>query len=226
MVGNPNMHQAATAVLVSFVLSATILQTIAPAYAQDEDIPRCSLLEFDPKCSPSGWMSFLMGEVAIALVIAVILFRLQNKTESKIANAVREIQKIVRDREESRKKNLIFVTQAMKNYFSVILMISGLMNHALAKAEVYEDVPANIRNKQGDLVMAMKHANDVLNLAVQTIDPLLSEQLHRFLNKVEAINPEAGVGKGFPEYDSIKKEIAYLTEKLDAMIGSDNRVLK
>lgn len=220
------MSRVATAVLVSFVLSAAILPMVTPAYAQDEDIPRCSILEFDPKCSPSGWMSFLMGEVAIAVIIAVILFRLQNKTESKIANAVCEIQKIVHDHEEARKRNLIFVTQALKNYFSVILMIAGLMNRSLVKAETYEDVPANIRDKQKDLVMAAEHANGVLNLAVQTMDPLFSEQLRRFLNKVEGIDPEAGVGKGFPGYGDIKKEVAYLTEKLNAEIGDDNRILK
>lgn len=222
----PNMHGAAAAVLASFVLLAIAGSAVMPAYSQDEDIPTCSLTQFDPNCSPSGWIAFILGEVFVAIAIAVFLFYLQSKTDKGLSETIEQIQVILKREDESRRRQLIYVNQALKNYFSVILMITGLMNRALVKAETYEDVPATIRDKQKDLVRAVNRSGEALSLAVEMLDPLLTEQIRRFLNRVEEVNLSSGVGKGFPGYDDLKKEIARFTEKLDAEIGNEDRILK
>ena len=221
------MSLLAAVVVVLFILLVTTTESVTPAYAQDEDeVARCSLTEFDPKCSPSGWVAFILGEVIVALIIAVILFRLQHKTEMRVDAAITRIKKIVSDNEEIKRKQMIFANQALKNYFGVILMITGLMDRALANAKTYEDVPANIRDKQDDLIKAVNHASSALSLIVYTLNPLLADQMRRFFDMIDGIDPRLGVGKGFPEYASIKKEIAGFTEKLDAEVDGSDTVLK
>lgn len=220
------MRRAAVAVLASFVFLAVAGSAVMPAYSQDEDIPTCSLTQFDPNCSPSGWMAFILGELGVAIAIALFLHYLQGQTNSKISEAIEQIQVILKREDESRRRQLIYVNQALKNYFSVILMITGLMNRALAKAETYEEVPETIRDKRKDLIRAVGRSGETLSLAVEMLDPLLTEQIRRLLNRVEEVNLSSGVGKGFPGYDDLKKEIVRFTEKLDAEIGGEDRILK
>ncbi len=208
------------------LLAAAALIPATPAYSQDEDVDPCSLTRFDPDCSPSGWVSFIIGDVTLALFIAMMIFYLQKRTTSRLADAIMFVQRVLKNEEESKRRQLVFVTQSLRNYFSGILMIAGLMNRALVDAKTYEDVPLTIRDKKEFMINMANHSNDTLSLAVHILDPVLTEQIRRFISTIETTSPESGVGKGFPRYDAIKKEIASITAKLDACVGRENEILK
>ena len=219
------MHKVAIPAFVA-LLAVAILIHVPSAYAQEEEIEPCSLTQFDPYCSPSGWVSFIIGDVTLALMIAIMIYYLQKRTSSKLSESIMFTQKVLKQAEEAKKRQVVFVTQSLKNYFSVILMIAGLMNHYLVNAKTYGDVPDTIRDKQEYMLRMTNHSNDTLNLATHILDPVVTEQIRRLISMVEMTRPESGVGKGFPKYDVIKKEIANITAKLDACVGKEDEILK
>lgn len=164
------------------------------------------------------------GEVAIALVIAAIPFCLQRRTDLETARAMRKVQNIARDNQAAREKHASFARTSLRNQLSSILMIVGLMDRALSKAETCEDVPARIREKRQYLVRMAGHAADVQYLTVENMDPMLIEQIRQFLRGVEGVNPESGAGS--PGYADIKKDITQLTKKLDTVAGDKHHVMR
>lgn len=222
------MHKVAVHAFLALLVVAVLIH-VPSAHSQEEEeeyVDPCSLTSFDPDCSPSGWVSFIIGDVTLAVMIAVMIYYLQRRTMDKLSVAIMFTQKVLRQEEESKRRQLVFVTQSLKNYFSGILMIAGLMNHYLVDAKTYEDVPQIIREKQKEMVTITGHSNDTLNLATHILDPVLTEQIHRFISTIEKTKPESGVGKGFPRYDGIKEDIASITKKLDACVGKENEILK
>ena len=219
------MHKVAASTFVA-LLAVAMLIHVPPAHSQEENVDPCSLTSFDPDCSPSGWVSFIIGDLTLAVVIAVMIYYLQRRTSKKLSESIEFTQRVLRQEEESKRRQLVFVTQSLKNYFSGILMIAGLMNHYLVDAKTYEDVPHTISSKQDYMVQMANHSNDTLNLATHILDPVLTEQIRRFISTIERTRPESGVGKGFPKYDAIKKEIASITAKLDACVGTENEILR
>ncbi len=219
------MHKVAVSTFVA-LLAVAMLIHVPPAHSQEENVGPCSLTSFDPDCSPSGWVSFIIGDLTLAVVIAVMIYYLQRRTSKKLSESIEFTQRVLRQEEESKRRQLVFVTQSLKNYFSGILMIAGLMNHYLVDAKTYEDVPHTISSKQDYMVQMANHSSDALSLATHILDPVLTEQIRRFISTIERTRPESGVGKGFPRYDAIKKEIASITAKLDACVGTENEILK
>ena len=222
------MHRAAVPFAVAVVVLSTM--TLPSAYSQEEDddgvVERCSPFEFDPKCSPSGWVSFALGDVCMAIGIALILFYLQRRTEKKIAGTILEIRAIIQDNEAIKRRQVVHMGLTLKNHFSVILMITGLLHRSLARAAAYEDVPVDIRNSHHDLARVAAHCSTVVDMTAHMMDPVLVSQLRQFLSMVRGVDPQAGVGKGFDRYDDIKSDIAYLTKKLDEIVGDDDIILK
>lgn len=219
------------------LLVITMLIHVPSAHSQEEDddddgnnedneVVRCSLTEFDPKCSPSGWVAFIIGDVTLAIIIAAMIYYLQKRTNTKLSEAIMFTQKVLKQEEESKKRQIVFVTQSLKNYFSGIMMIAGLMNHYLVNVKAYEDIPETIRGKKDYMTTMASHTSDTLNLATHILDPVLTEQVRRFVTTIENISPESGVGKGFPRYEVIKNEIASITAKLDACVGNEDKILK
>ena len=221
------MHRAAVPFAVAVAVVA-LSALAAPAYSQEADgvVERCSPFEFDPKCSPSGWVSFALGDVCMAIGIALILFYLQRRTEKKIANTILEIRTIIHDNETIKRRQVVHMGLTLKNHFSSILMIAGLLHHSLARAAVYEDVPVDIRNAQHDLSRIAAHCSTVVDMTAHMMDPMLVSQLRQFLTRVRGVDPQVGVGKGFDRYDDIKRDIAYLTKKLDEVVGDEDMILK
>ena len=223
------MHRTAAPFAVA--VAVMVLSALAPpsAYSQEGDdgiVERCSPFEFDPKCSPSGWVSFALGDVCMAIGIALILFYLQRRTEKKIAGTILEIRAIIHDNETIKRRQVVHMGLTLKNHFSVILMITGLLHRSLARAATYEDVPVDIRNSHHDLSRVLAHCSTVVDMAAHMMDPVLVSQLRQFLSMVRGVDPQDGVGKGFGKYDDIKKDIAYLTKKLDEIVGDSDMILK
>ena len=130
------MHKVAVSAFVT-LLALVILIHVPPVHSQKENVDPCSLASFDPDCNPSGWVSFIIGDLTLAVVIAVMIYYLQRRTSKKLSESIEFTQRVLRQEEESKRRQLVFVTQSLKNYFSGILMIAGLMNHYLVDAKTY-----------------------------------------------------------------------------------------
>ncbi|MYH04243.1 MAG: hypothetical protein F4140_05160 [Cenarchaeum sp. SB0675_bin_21] len=213
-------------VALFFVLNVTVTSIVA--FSQDditEETHTCSLTYFDPHCSPSGWMAFILGDVVIAIALGIFLHYLGSKSYKRLVQNSERIDKILKRSEESKRRLLVFNSQLLKNNFSVMLMNMGLMNMALNKAKVYEDVPQNIRENYRSLQPVLSRTHNTIGSSVDVLDPLFIAEIQSFMTRFEKIKPASGVGKGFPEYEKIKNDIVHITEKLDKAVGT-GEVLK
>ncbi|MXZ93645.1 MAG: hypothetical protein F4W68_00075 [Cenarchaeum sp. SB0661_bin_35] len=210
-------------VVLFFVLNTTI--TSMMAFSQAEEHGPCSLTYFDPHCSPSGWMSFILGDIVIAIALGVFLHHLSSKNHKRLVRNSERIDAILKRSEESKRRLLVFNSQMLKNDFSVILMNMGLMNMALNKAKVYEDIPLNIRENYASLQSVLNSTHNTIKSSLDVLDPLFISEIQGFVTHFEGIKPANGVGEGFPEYEKIKSDITHITDKLDKVVGT-GEVLK
>ena len=65
------------------------------------------MTRFDPDCSPSGWVSFIIGDLTLALIIAMMIFYLQKRTTARLADAIMFVQKVLKHEEESKRRQLV-----------------------------------------------------------------------------------------------------------------------
>ena len=60
------MHKVAVSAFVA-LLAVAMLIHVPPVHSQEENVDQCSLTSFDPDCSPSGWVSFIIGDLTLAI---------------------------------------------------------------------------------------------------------------------------------------------------------------
>ena len=198
------------------IFAALLCTTLAvPAFSQMEEPVGCSLTYFDPHCSPSGWLSFILGDLVIAILLAWFLHHLGAKSNAKIDTTTHKIEEILRHEEESRNRRTIFVCQSLKDGFGVIVVSAGLMNMMLKKMKSPDDMEDKLDEQQDVMDRAIRNARNVVDMGVETLDPMLVEGIYKLLNYLENLRPVTGVGTGLPGYDDIKTKIHTFTEHLN-----------
>ncbi len=192
---------------------------IGPAVSQEEDAPTgCSFTYFDPNCSPSGWISFILGDILLAVLLALLLYYLQRKHNAKIDDTTRKIEEILQRGNQSRNRRVIFACQSLKDGFGVILVSIGLMNMKLKAAKAGDDVSAQIFEQKETMGRAISNSHDAVGKATEGLDPMLVENIYRLLTRLDSIQPDTGAGTGFPEYGYIKDTIRGFTDSLNAEV--------
>ena len=192
---------------------------VGPASSQEEDASSgCSFTYFDPNCSPSGWISFILGDILLAGLLAILLHHLQRKSNAKIDDTTRKIEEILRRENQSRNRRVIFACQSLKDGFSVILVSMGLMNMKLKAARAGDDVSALIVEQKETMGRAISNSHDAVGKATEELAPVLVENIYRLLTRLDSIQPETGAGTGFPEYDYVKAAIRDFTDSVNAEV--------
>ncbi len=202
--------------LIFAVLIATSLAT--PAFTQEEGADPCSLVKFDPHCSPSGWMSFLVGDILITFLLAVVVYEIGRRNSNKVSEATKKIEGILEEEGELRKRQVIFIDRAIKDAFGVIMMSAGLINMKLKVVKEGDDVESQIQPQVEVMKRAIRNAHGVAEMAVEVLDPELVGEIYLLLDHLHAIKPEAGAGSGFPEYGEISDSINAYVIRLDAEV--------
>lgn len=198
------------------VFAALLGTTLAvPAFSQDEEPVGCSLTYFDPHCSPSGWLSFILGDLVIAILLAWFLHHLGAKSNAKIDATTHKIEEILQHEEEARNRRTTFVCQSLKDGFGVIVVSAGLMNMKLKMMKGANDIGNQLDEQRDAMDRTIRNARNVVDMGVETLDPMLVEGIYKLLNYLENLQPSAGVGTGLPGYDDIKTKIRTFTEHLN-----------
>lgn len=204
------------AIVWGAVIFAALLGTTlaVPAFSQAEEPVGCSLTYFDPHCSPSGWLSFILGDLVIAILLAWFLHHLGAKSNAKIDATTHKIGEILQHEEEARNRRTIFVCQSLKDGFGVIVVSAGLMNMKLKMMNGTDDI-GNLDEQHDAMDRTIRNARNVVDMGVETLDPMLVEGIYKLLNYLENLQPSAGIGTGLPGYDDIKAKIRTFTEHLN-----------
>lgn len=192
---------------------------IGPASSQEEDgSTGCSFTYFDPNCSPSGWISFILGDVLLAMLLALLLHHLQRKSNAKIDYTTRKIEEILHQENLARNRRVIFACQSLKDGFGVVLVSMGIMHMKLNAAKAGDDVSSQIL-EQGEIIgRSVPNLRDAVGKATEGVDPILVESIYRLLIRLDNLQPELSIGTGFPEYDYIKTTIRNITSSLNSEV--------
>lgn len=171
----------------------------------------------------SGYIGYTLGPdnlylilLAAGAAVLVLTIAYRNKMNTAIA--------VITYDTESQKSRAIFVKQALKNHLGVILMSVGLMNMVLKKVNNVDFAMSDTAHAYKTASLAVDHAGQVLDEADGIISATLTKEIRDVLSKIREIDA-ASVGKGYPEYASIREMIAYCTDRLNRNI-SDDAILK
>lgn len=206
------------------IFAALLATTLAvPAFSQMEEPVGCSLTYFDPHCSPSGWLSFVLGDLVIAILLAWFLHHLGAKSNAKIDATTQKIEEILQQGEESRNRRTTFVCQSLKDGFGVMVVSAGLMNMKLKMMKGANDIGSQFDEQHDAMNRAIRTARNIVDMGVETLDPMLVEGIYKLLNYLENLQPSAGVGTGLPGYEDIKSKIHTFTEQLNEEVERINK---
>ena len=211
--------------VILFFTGANIFHVAYAATSED-----CGLYHLSFECDLSGWMKLVLGDLAIAATLALLLHFLAHRSNLKIEENTRitkenskNIQKIIVAQEEARNRRKIYVVQTLKNHLSSILLGIGLMNQLLKSGD--DDKTSKINQNEFELKNITSRARGTLDLSIDIFDPLLVDQIEKFLSTLESTNYKKSDLTEFPNYPSIKETIKQISTRLSESLDSDE-VLK
>ena len=187
----------------------------------DSDVPPCSFSQFDPNCSPSGWMGFLLGDLVIAIGLGFFLHYMGARSYDAMTRTMSDVKNILEITKKAKRRRTIFMSQAMRNHFGVLLIAMGLMNRLLSTAKSYDDIASNIDEQREHMTRTTQRALATLTMSVDLLDLSLISDMAVLIEKIESTKIESGVGEGFPNYNKIKVDIKDCIDRLDKSVSYD-----
>ena len=165
-------------------------------------------------------MSFLIGDLVIAIALGFFLHYMSVQSNVAISKTTSDIKKILDLTKQAESRRTIFVSQAMKNHFGVLLLAMGLMNRLLLTAKSYDDIKSIMREQHAGIERAIQRAHDTLIMSADLMDPKLIDEMTNILYKLESVKVDSELGNGFPDYKNTRDTIKHCTSKLNAAIDS------
>ena len=109
-----------------FVSSTFFIHTAFAAVSEG-----CTLWDVNLECDLSGWMKFFLGDIGVGAFLAVLLHVLTHRSNLKLEENGRQIQKIVEAGESIRKARRDYAVQNIKNHFTTLLFVVGILNRLI-----------------------------------------------------------------------------------------------
>jgi hypothetical protein len=203
-----------------FVLSFSVILLVLStdnALAASSD-PNCPLYGIDMDCDLSGWMKLLMGDIAVGAVLAMFLHFLAHRQAKKT-----EI--VIHNQESMRKRRQEFAVQTLRNHFTTLLFILGVMNKSLSKyneggpdsSKFYD----KIKNEESRIERIVQTIRNTLMYSNDALDPTFVNQVDSFCTFSQRLLKEENDKILMPKYEEGKKRILDLTEKLKEFDSSN-----
>jgi hypothetical protein len=188
--------------VILFLLILFFSVSITPVFAEISE--GCEMFDLRLECDLSGWMKLILGDLAIGAALALFLHYLSHRSNVKIEENSRigrenskQIEKIIVAQEDSRHRRKIYVIQTLKNHLSSILLCIGFVNKFLDVSRV------------------------TLSLAIDIFDPLLIDQIEKFLDGMDRMDLTKFHTIGFSDYEKNKDKILKITERINSILDSD-----
>jgi len=219
--------------LITVFMSTTFFIHSAFAASPEE----CNMFEITFGCDLSGWMKLILGDIAIAASLALLLHYLAHRSNVKIeqnSKAIKNnnvsIQKILTDQQDMKNRRQTYVIQSFKNQFSSLLLCIGIIHKFQDKFISDKDVNQNnfepkIMHGGKEIESILQRSRNTLNLSIDVIDPMLIDQIEQFTLLVEQKLLHDLQNKKSFDYEYFKNNIIQLTKRLNAYSNSDS-VLK
>ena len=213
-------------VIVGFLFKAGITGA-AYAAGQSSD---CGMFDIKENCM-GGWMHIILGDVAIGALLAVFLHVLAHRSNLKLEHNARTIQKIIEMQEEQRNRRKDYSVFNLKNLFTHMLHILGQVNKSVSNFNSFidSDMDTNeigwrqqmmrneIHNEENRLARVINTTRNNLLAVNDVLEPDIVNQIEgvcMYLSEIK-IQETPHSPLEFPKYDTSKKKIKYVIEKLN-----------
>ena len=171
----------------------------------------------------SGYIGYTLGTDNLYLILMVmgmavllLTFLYRNKMQTAVI--------VLKYDTKSKKGRAIFIKQGLKNHLGVISMSIGMINRLLKNADKNESTQTDIAKILKTINQTKERTDQMLNEAKDIMSSQLIMDIRNILSKIDEFDPMSA-GESYPDYDNIKKMLAYCTDRLDRNI-SDDAILK
>lgn len=196
----------------------------------------CGLYSVTFDCDLSGWMGLIFGDMMISFSLALFWRYLSKRSNAKIeanSQAIKNnsvtIQKILTKQQETQHRRQTYVIQSFKNHFSALLLFIGVIENFSKNTSQNKNYKTNLLNdplyKTREFESILQKFQNILNLSIDVIDPMLVGQIEQFLMLAQQ-NVSQNIEKNTPlNHDTLKDNIIQLTNRLNDYSDID-KVLK
>ena len=213
-------------VVTGFLFKAGITG-IAYAAGQTSE---CGMFDIKENCM-GGWMHIILGDVAIGAILAIFLHVLAHRSNMKLESNARTIQKIIEMQEEQRNRRKDYSVFNLKNLFTHMLHILGQVNKSVSnfnscvdsdigKSEIerrQQMMRNEIHNEENRLARVINTTRNNLLSVNDVLEPDIVNQIEgvcMYLSEIK-IQETPHSPLEFPKYETSKKKIKYVIEKLN-----------
>ena len=193
--------------------------------------PGCGMFEIKEGCELGGWMHLILGDVIIGALLAIFLHILAHRSNIKLENNAKTIQKIIEIQEEQRNRRKDYSVFNLKNLFTHMLHILGQVNKSTLNFNSVFDQDIGEKEKQWRQEILRKEIQNEENRLARVIDTTRNNLLAvndvlepEIVNQIEGVCMYLSEIKledssfdriSFPKYQTSKKKIKYVIEKLN-----------
>ena len=190
--------------------------TVQYAFAE----PCEGILELRFDCQISGWTAFVLGDIVIGVALSAgffIMSRYLNQRSRYIlelvtANSDRN-QRILSNQERSRQRLKSYAKQAFKNDCGALLLCFGMLDKLSKSGDDDWTKSPTVYKLLGKSRRIFDRVRNTINLSIGVIDPVLLEEIEKFLISVEDTVDD--IDNISTKYGEIKSKIMYLADRLD-----------
>lgn len=203
-------------VVLPVILSGLVLPGLllaGPAFAAP--VEKCDPFHLSLSCDLSSWTMLILGDILITVTLAIFLHYLSRRSNIRLeqnSQAIKEtnayIQKILTDQQGTRQRRQTYVVQAFKNHFGSLLLCIGLVSK-------FSGTPEKSARQIRDLESILQRSRNTLNLSIDVIDPMLIEEIEKFLAMTERAILEHVQDQKPLDYDKLKSSIENLAGRLN-----------
>ena len=215
-----------------FLLSGFLLKAgfTGIAFAA-EGTPGCGMFEIKTGCELGGWLHLILGDIIIGALLAIFLHILAHRSNIKLENNAKTIQKIIEMQEEQRNRRKDYSVFNLKNLFTHMLHILGQVNKSALNFNSIFDQDIDQKEKQWRQEILRKEIQNEENRLARVIDTTRNNLLAvndvlepEIVNQIEGVCMYLSEIKledssfnriSFPKYQTSKKKIKYVIEKLN-----------
>jgi len=206
-----NLYIPSILVFTIFVASAFFFHTAFAVVTEG-----CGMWDVRPGCDLSGWMKLFLGDVGIGAVLAVLLHVFTHRSNTKIEKNAEKLEQIISSQESLRKARRDYAVQNLKNHFTTLLFVMGIINRLASDYNKPTDqksvIYTKLKTEEARMGRIVQTARNTIVYSSDTLDPTLVSQLDglcTFVGQISLAEKE-GVME-LPKYEEAKKKIMEVT---------------
>lgn len=161
-----------------------------------ETISDCETWEFRIDCEPSGWMRFIIGEIAMATIMGIglgyLFYYLSERNQKEIKKINDKIAKIIDDENKLKQNRKEIAAINLKNILNIILFNFDKLQKSvkLHNEKKHKEIEQEIIDYEDNIGLEIKRLRETLQISHDLFSGEFSQRALLFLNN---LNPKFAI---------------------------------